>query len=75
MVNTKLRLVTVVGLGARPEHDSRVVDQDVDVHVLGEDGASEILNGTEILLDLEACIIHSVTGEVAYSDTGYSVTI
>ena len=54
MVDAELRLVSVVGLGARPEHDAGVVDQDVDVHVLREDGAGEILHGSEALGDDKA---------------------
>ena len=44
MVDAKLRLVSVVGLGARPKHDAGVVDQDVDGHVLREDCASKLLH-------------------------------
>ena len=54
MVDAKLRLVSVVGLGARPEHDAGVVDQHVDVDVLREDGAGEILHGSEALGDDKA---------------------
>ena len=49
MVDAKLRLESVVGLGARPKHDAGVVNQNVDVHVLREDGAGKLLHGTEAL--------------------------
>ena len=49
MVDPELRLVPVVGLGTGAKHDAGVVNQDVDVHVLREDGASKLLHGTEAL--------------------------
>ena len=49
MVDPKLRLVPVVSLGTGAKHDAGVVNQDVDVHVLREDGASKLLHGTEAL--------------------------
>ena len=51
MVDPNLRLEPVVGLLARSEHDAGVVDQDVDVHVLGEDGAGKLFHGEEALRD------------------------
>ena len=49
MVDPELRLVPVVGLGTGAKHDAGVVNQDVDVHVFREDGASKLLHGTEAL--------------------------
>ena len=49
MVDPELRLVPVVGLGTGAKHDAGVVNQDVDVHVPREDGASKLLHGTEAL--------------------------
>ena len=49
MVDPELRLVPVVGLGTGAKHDAGVVNQDVDVHVLREDGASKLLHRTEAL--------------------------
>ena len=49
MIDPELRLVPVVGLGTGAKHDAGVVNQDVDVHVLREDGASKLLHGTEAL--------------------------
>ena len=46
MVDPELRLEPVVGLLARSEHDAGVVDQDVDVHILGEDGVGKLFHGT-----------------------------
>ena len=49
MIDPELRLVPVVGLGTGAKHDAGVVNQDVDVHVLREDGASKLLHRTEAL--------------------------
>ena len=49
MVDPELRLVPVVSFGTGPKHDTGVVNQDVDVHVFREDGASKLLHGTEAL--------------------------
>ena len=49
MVDPELRLVPVVSLGTGSKHDAGVVNQNVDVHVLREDGAGKLLHGTEAL--------------------------
>ena len=49
MVDPELRLVPVVSFGTGAKHDAGVVNQDVDVHVFREDGASKLLHGTEAL--------------------------